>query len=106
MNYADLITETITELSKVEKAQKLVAKQNRVRFLRLLKTGEAKTQAKAGQMVGWKLRYSQSIWQSYRRGGLARLLDSGERWYAREVVERRDGTTAKLFDGVWGGGFG
>ncbi len=81
MNYADLITETVTELSKVEKAQKLVAKQKRVQFLRHLKTGEATTQAQAGGMVGWKLRYSQSIWQSYRRGGLARLLDSSERWY-------------------------
>jgi hypothetical protein len=106
MNYADLITETVTELSKVEKAQKLVAKQKRVQFLRHLKTGEATTQAQAGGMVGWKLRYSQSIWQSYRRGGLARLLDSSERWYAREAVERRDGTAAKLLDGVWSGGFG
>ncbi len=81
MNYAVLISETVTELSEVEKVQKLVAKQKRVQFLRLLKTGEARTQAEAGKIVGWKLRYSQSIWHRYRGGGLAGLLDSSERWY-------------------------
>jgi len=81
MNYADLITETADELMIIEKAQKLAAKQNRVRFLRFLKTGVATTQEQAGQMVGWKLRYSQSVWQSYRQKGLGTLMECSERWY-------------------------
>lgn len=81
MNYASLITETADELMIIEKAQKLAAKQNRVRFLRFLKTGTATTQEQSGQMVGWKLRYSQSVWQSYREKGLGTLMERSERWY-------------------------
>ena len=80
MNYAELITETETELTELENKQKLVQFQKRLCFLRLLKTGEAQTQEKAGAMVGWKLRQSQKIWQFYRVGAIEQLLRRNRNW--------------------------
>jgi len=57
-----MISETDAELQRVEKKQKLVQLQNRVRFLLVLKSGDGRTQAEAGAAVGWKLRQSQKIW--------------------------------------------
>ncbi len=80
MNYAQMITETDEELQRVEKKQKLVQFQNRVRFLRVLKSGVARTQAEAGAAVGWQLRQSQKIWCLYGTGGLAAVLRKPHRW--------------------------
>jgi len=80
MNYAQIITETDEELQRVEKKQKLVQLQNRLRFLFLLKSGAAKTQAAAGAAVGWKLRQSQKVWRLYSAGGLAEVLRQPRRW--------------------------
>ncbi len=80
MNYVELIAETETELTELENKQKLVQFQKRICFLRLLKTGEAKTQAGAGQMVGWKLRNAQKIWQLYRMGGVSEVLRRNQNW--------------------------
>ncbi len=80
MNYAEMITETNDELKRVENKQKLVQFQNRIRFLLLLKSGAARTQAEAGVAVGWKLRQSQKIWRMYGVGGLAEVLRKPQRW--------------------------
>lgn len=80
MNYAALITDTEAELTVLENKQKLVQFQKRLRFLRLLKTGEAATQEKAGAMVGWKLRQSQKIWHLYRVGGIEQVLRRNRNW--------------------------
>ena len=74
MKYEDLIGESLEELGQIEKKQKLVQFEKRVRFLILLKSGEAKTQKEAGSKVGWKLRQPQKIWQFYREAGLAGVL--------------------------------
>jgi len=81
MNYVELITETEAELKSQEKAQKLVQFQKRLHFLRLLKSGAARTQAEAGAMVDWKLRQSQNIWRLYREQGLSGVLYKSERWH-------------------------
>lgn len=75
MNYQELIRETLEQLQKHEKQQKLVRNEKRVRFLRFLKSGEAKTQIEAGEMVGWKLRQAQKIWRLYREAGLSGVLE-------------------------------
>ena len=80
MNYAQIITETKEELKRVEKKQKLVQFQNRLRFLFLLKSGAASTQAAAGAEVGWQLRQSQKVWRLYSIGGLAEVLRQPRRW--------------------------
>lgn len=48
MNYEELIGESFDELRKLEKRQKLARDEKRIRFLRYLKSGEAKTQVAAG----------------------------------------------------------
>lgn len=75
MNYPELICESVDDLKQLEKEQKLVHCQKRVRFLWLLKTKTATTQEQAGERVEWKLRQSQKIWGLYRRKGLAALLE-------------------------------
>lgn len=80
MNYAQIITESEAELEQLESQQKLVQFQKRLCFLRLLKTGEAKTQEAAGEMVGWRKRQSQKIWALYRRGTIEEVLRKPERY--------------------------
>jgi len=61
MKYDELVSESLEDLRQIESKQKLVQFEKRVRFLILLKTGEANTQKEAGSKVGWKLRQSQKI---------------------------------------------
>jgi transposase len=79
MKYDELISEELEELRAIEKKQKLVQFEKRVRFLIWLKSGEAKTQKAAGSKVGWKMRQSQKIWQRYRERGLEGVLANSER---------------------------
>jgi len=74
MNYEKLINESVSQLEVVEQKQRLVRNEKRIQFLKFLKSGEAKTQAKAGGKVGWKLRQSQKIWRIYRKEGLVGVL--------------------------------
>ena len=79
MKYEELIGETLEQLENLEKKQKLVRDEKRIQFLRILKSGEASTQAAAGQIVGWKLRQAQKIWGLYRKAGLAGVLEKTEK---------------------------
>ncbi len=88
MNYAELIIETEEELKESENCQKLVQFQKRIRFLRLLKTGAAKTQKQAGEMVGWQLRNAQKIWQLYRRQRLDAVVRENKHWYFGKLSSR------------------
>lgn len=89
MNYAELIVESEAELTELENKQKLVQFQKRLGFLRLLKSGEAKTQAKAGIMVGWRLRQSQKIWHLYRTGGTSLVLQKNARWQTGKLTNQQ-----------------
>lgn len=79
MKYVGLISESLEDLRQIERQQKLVQFEKRVRFLILLKTGEANTQKEAGSKVGWKLRQSQKIWQIYRERGLKGVLEKADK---------------------------
>jgi len=85
MKYAQLIVETEAELKNTENKQRLVQFQKRIRFLWLLKTEAATTQREAGEMVGWKLRQSQKIWQLYREGGLKSVLRKNTGWQSGKL---------------------
>lgn len=74
LNYKEEIGEPIEELWALEKAQSNSRLRDRVRFIRLLKEGQALTQPQAGEMVGLKRRQSQVLWKTYRMQGLAGLL--------------------------------
>ena len=79
MKYVELISESFEQLQTLEKKQPLVRNEKRVRFLKFLKNGAAKTQKEAGAKVSWKARQSQKIWQMYREGGLAAVLKKTEK---------------------------
>lgn len=85
MKYAELIKESLAELQQLEKQQHKPKLKDRVRFIRYLKEGTAKTQAQAGKLIGLQERQSQNLWQIYRNKGLKALL-----------IYRYEGTTGKL----------
>ena len=62
MKYEELIGEELEELRDLEKKQKLVQFEKRVRFLIYLKSDKAKTQRTASNQVGWQARQSQKVW--------------------------------------------
>jgi len=65
MDYSTRITQSVDELCQLEAQQKLARQRDRIRFLRLLKEGKARSQHQAGQTIGLALRQSQRIWKTY-----------------------------------------
>jgi transposase len=59
---------------QLERHQSKALLRDRVRFLRLLKSGACTSQAKAGQQIGLGLRGSEKLWKKYRSEGLEGLL--------------------------------
>jgi transposase len=76
MDYEATIKEKIEELTCLEKTTKDLKGRDRVRFLRLLKSGEASSQLQAGRMIGLKLRQSQRLWQRYQKLGIEEFIKS------------------------------
>ena len=74
MNYEKLIKESVEELLKLEQRQKHAMLRDRIRFVKLLKTGQAKSQRLAGEQIGLKERQSQRLWRTYRTKGIQGLL--------------------------------
>jgi transposase len=75
LDYQKVIKENEQELFSLERHQSKALLRDRVRFLRLLKSGECTSQAEAGKHIGLKRRASEKLWSKYRRGGLPGLLD-------------------------------
>ncbi len=73
MNYDSKIHESIDYLLDQERKSTLALIRDRVRFIRLLKSGEAKTQSAAGQIIGICERQSQRLWRTYQQKGLSGL---------------------------------
>ncbi|MEM9675956.1 MAG: hypothetical protein AAF992_25420 [Bacteroidota bacterium] len=82
LNYSELVQESADELLQQEKAQSKSYLRDRVQFLRLLKTGVAKSQAQAGELIGLRSRQSQNLWKLYQQEGLAGVLrpKPGNHW--------------------------
>lgn len=74
MDYAKLIKESAEELQTLEQKQKQALLRDRVRFIRLLKAGQVKSQRLAGEQIGLQERQSQRLWHTYRQQGLNGLL--------------------------------
>ncbi len=73
MNYQEAISETNDYLIKLERETKDLKARDRVRFIRLLKSGKASTQKQAGVLIGLQVRQSQRLWKQYREEGLSRM---------------------------------
>ncbi len=76
MNYQETIAESRECLLKLERQTKDLKARDRVRFVRLLKTGEAATQKQAGALIGLQERQSQRLWKQYREAGLRAMRES------------------------------
>lgn len=74
ISYSELIRESEEELVRLERNQTAALLRDRVRYIRLLKTGESLTQKSASEAIGLKIRQGQRNWQMYRSGGMDKLL--------------------------------
>ena len=79
MGYQETITESREHLLKLERQTKDLKSRDRVRFIRLLKSGEAATQKQAGALIGLQERQSQRLWKQYRESGLRAMCQSNYR---------------------------
>lgn len=75
LNYPKAIKESEAALWELERGQIKALLRDRMRFLRLLKSGECSSQAEAGRQIGLKVRASEKLWSKYRREGTCGLLD-------------------------------
>lgn len=89
MNYQETITENREHLLGLERQTKDLKARDRVRFVRLLKTGEAATQKQAGAFIGLQERQSQRLWKQYREAGLRVMCQSNYRGGAAKLDQER-----------------
>lgn len=75
LDYPKAIKESEAALRKLERSQTKALLRDRMRFLRLLKSGECTSQAEAGKQISLKRRAAEKLWSKYRTGGLSGLLN-------------------------------
>lgn len=107
-NYPKLIGESDEELAEQERRLRGQAPHGRVRMLRLLKAGTARSLPQCAPLVGYSVRQLSRWWTGYREGGLGRLLEEKPRVgmpsrlhpeaYAELEAEMRAGRVATLED--------
>ena len=74
LSYQKKIKESESHLKKIERSQTNSVLRDRVRFLRLLKMGSAKTQKEASQQIGISERQGQRNWHLYTQQGIAGMI--------------------------------
>jgi transposase len=74
LDYRKAIKQTEEQLWELERHQTQGLLRDRMRFLRLLKSGACSSQAKAGQHIGVKRRASEKLWHKYHSEGIEGLL--------------------------------
>ena len=74
IDYPRAIKETLEALRQREREQSKAFVRDRIRFLRLLKSGWCSSQIQAGELIGFSPRSSQRLWQQYREEGLQAIL--------------------------------
>lgn len=76
IDYRSVITESEEELLLLERQQSHVKSQDRIKFIRLLKSELCQTQEEAGRCIGVKRTQSQQVWRDYMAGGINQLIKS------------------------------
>lgn len=79
MNYGAKIREELGFLHQAEKQRGCALDRDRIRFLRLLKSGQATTQAAAAAAIGLGQRQAQRLWKTYQQAGLDALMSQPAR---------------------------
>lgn len=75
INYADKIQESVEDLYVLERKAGAAIVRDRLRFLRLLKSGTAATPPAAGAVVSYKKAWSYQLWKRYAAKGLSALSE-------------------------------
>ena len=75
LDYFKAIHESEKKLLELERKQTKALLRDRMRFLRLLKSGQCGTQAQAAKIIGISLGGAEKLWRMYRINGLPALLD-------------------------------
>ena len=86
IDYSMSIAETVAELQARERAMRGRRAADRVKLLRLLKSGAARSVRQAAATLGYSERQAQRWWARYARGGLAAVLDIGRPGGSRERI--------------------
>jgi transposase len=86
IDYGVRIAETADELRARERAVRGQRTADRVKLLRLLKSGAARSVRQAAAMLGYSERQAQRWWASYARGGLPAVLEVGRPGGSRERI--------------------
>lgn len=74
LDYSKAIKESEAQLLNLERHQSKALLRDRMRFLRLLKSGECPSQGKAGSRIGLSLRGSEKLWKKYCTEDIGGLL--------------------------------
>ena len=86
IDYSISITESVAALQARERAVRGQRAADRIKLLRLLKSGAARSVRQAAAMLGYSERQAQRWWVSYASGGLPALLDVGRPGGSRERI--------------------
>ena len=86
IDYSLSITESVAELQARERAVRGQRAADRVKLLRLLKSGTARSVRQAAARLGDSERQAQRWWARYTHGGLAALLDVGRPGGSQERI--------------------
>jgi hypothetical protein len=76
IDYPNVITENAEQLHELEKRHRYTHLSQRVRMLRLLKSGECSNLGEAADALGYSRRQCQRWWGTYTEGDLNKLLVS------------------------------
>lgn len=98
-NYDEIIKESIVELRALHRKQSPALFRRRLQFLMLLKSGKCSSQAKAGALIGIKLRASEKLWRLYREEGLQGLLHTPEKGRPAKLTEAAKADLQEELDG-------
>jgi transposase len=74
LDYCKAIKESEQQLLQLERRQTKALLRDRMRFLRLLKSGACTSQAQAGKAIGLGLRGAEKLWKKYMQEGIKALL--------------------------------
>ena len=88
IDYRTRIGETVAALARAERAARGTPAADRVKLLRLLKSGQQRSLAGAAALLGYSERQAQRWWRRYVAGGLAALMQVGRPGGGRERLPR------------------
>lgn len=74
INYLECIDEDLDELRALKQKHRHGPAADRLKMLRLLKSGQSRSQRQAAEVLGYSERQLRRWWQTYRTGGLKALL--------------------------------